>query len=184
MCQPKERLSVILTSLSPGVKTNDTDCLRYSDHLPDAVPSALRCTKNNHKLVCYFEYSFYLCSALVCILRVPGMQLKGNQVQILNSPAAVSFTSDCCKQPPLATGKRFLGRRLSTETSQKTCLCIFFIAFEEKALSLMSRNYSIRHFIHHSDSEKVSYDNKLCQVYLVCPAEVSSSGHFNNKKQR
>ena len=24
----------------------------------------------------------------------------------------------------------------------------------------MSRNYSIRHFIHHSDSEKVSYDNK------------------------
>ena len=33
----------------------------------------------------------------------------------------------------------------------------------------MSRNYSIRHFIHHSDSEKVSYDNKLCQVYLVCP---------------
>ena len=30
----------------------------------------------------------------------------------------------------------------------------------------MSRNYSIRHFIHHSDSEKVSYDNKLCQVYL------------------
>ena len=31
----------------------------------------------------------------------------------------------------------------------------------------MSRNYSIRHFIHHSDSEKVSYDNKLCQVYLV-----------------
>ena len=121
---------------------------------------------------------------MVCILRVPGMQLKGNQVQILNSPAAVSFTSDCCKQPPLATGKRFLGRRLSTETSQKTCLCIFFIAFEEKALSLMSRNYSIRHFIHHSDSEKVSYDNKLCQVYLVCPAEVSSSGHFNNKKQR
>ena len=98
--------------------------------------------------------------------------------------AAVSFTSDCCKQPPLATGKHFLGRRLSTETSQKTCLCIFFIAFEEKALSLMSRNYSIRHFIHHSDSEKVSYDNKLCQVYLVCPAEVSSSGHFNNKKQR
>ena len=120
---------------------------------------------------------------LVCILRVPGMQLKGNQVQILNSPAAVSFTSDCCKQPPLATGKRFLGRRLSTETSQKTCLCIFFIAFEEKALSLMSRNYSIRHFIHHSDSEKVSYDNKLCQVYLVCPAEVSSSGHFNNKNK-
>lgn len=54
VCQPKERLSVILTSLSPGVKTNDTDCLRYSDHLPDAVPSALRCTKNNHKLVCYF----------------------------------------------------------------------------------------------------------------------------------
>ncbi|BAD48320.1 hypothetical protein BF1570 [Bacteroides fragilis YCH46] len=105
-------------------------------------------------------------------------------MQILNSPAAVSFTSDCCKQPPLATGKHFLGRRLSTETSQKTCLCIFFIAFEEKALSLMSRNYSIRHFIHHSDSEKVSYDNKLCQVYLVCPAEVSSSGHFNNKKQR
>ncbi|MZM33213.1 hypothetical protein GT859_10395 [Bifidobacterium pseudocatenulatum] len=51
-------------------------------------------------------------------------------------------------------------------------------------MSLMSRNYSIRHFIHHSDSEKVSYDNKLCQVYLVCPAEVSSSGHFNNKKQR
>ena len=31
----------------------------------------------------------------------------------------------------------------------------------------MSRNYSIRHFIHHSDSEKVSYDNKLCQVYLM-----------------
>ncbi len=31
----------------------------------------------------------------------------------------------------------------------------------------MSRTYSIRHFIHHSDSEKVSYDNKLCQVYLV-----------------
>lgn len=61
---------------------------------------------------------------------------------------------------------------------------ISFTAFEEKALSLMSRNYSIRHFIHHSDSEKVSYDNKLCQVYLVCPAEVSSSGHFNNKKQR
>ena len=54
VCQPKERLSVILTSLSPGIKTNDTDCLRYSDHLPDAVPSALRCTKNNHKLVCYF----------------------------------------------------------------------------------------------------------------------------------
>ena len=54
VCQPKERLSVIPTSLSPGVKTNDTDCLRYSDHLPDAVPSALRCTKNNHKLVCYF----------------------------------------------------------------------------------------------------------------------------------
>ena len=54
VCQPKERLSVILTSLSPGIKTNNTDCLRYSDHLPDAVPSALRCTKNNHKLVCYF----------------------------------------------------------------------------------------------------------------------------------
>ena len=54
VCQSKERLSVILTSLSPGGKTNDTGCLRYSDHLPDAVPSALRCTKNNHKLVCYF----------------------------------------------------------------------------------------------------------------------------------
>ena len=54
VCQPKERLSVILTSLSPGIKTNNTDCLRYSDHLPDAVPSVLRCTKNNHKLVCYF----------------------------------------------------------------------------------------------------------------------------------
>ena len=48
----------------------------------------------------------------------------------------------------------------------------------------MSRNYSIRHFIHHSDSEKVSYDNKLCQVYLVCPAEVTSSGHFNSKKTK
>ena len=48
----------------------------------------------------------------------------------------------------------------------------------------MNRINSIHHFIHHSDSEKVSYDNKLCQVYLVCPAEVSSSGHFNNKKQR
>ena len=54
VCQSKERLSVILTSLSPGGKTNDTGCLPYSDHLPDAVPSALRCTKNNHKLVCYF----------------------------------------------------------------------------------------------------------------------------------
>ena len=51
-------------------------------------------------------------------------------------------------------------------------------------MSLMSRNYSIRHFIHHSDSEKVSYDNKLCQVYLVCPAEVTSSGHFNSKKTK
>ena len=60
---------------------------------------------------------------------------------------------------------------------------IRFTAFEEKALNLMTRT-SVYHFIHHSDSEKVSYDNNLCQVYLVCPAEVSSSGHFNNKKQR
>ena len=110
------------------------------------------------------------------------MQLKGNQVQILNSPAAVCFTKRISKMP-ITTGI-ISGKVLIAETSQKTCLCIFFIAFEEKALSLMSRNYSIRHFIHHSDSEKVSYDNKLCQVYLVCPAEVSSSGHFNNKKQR
>ena len=82
---------------------------------------------------------------------------------------------------PITTGI-ISGKVLIAETSQKTCLCIYFIAFEEKALSLMSRNYSIRHFIHHSDSEKVSYDNKLCQVYLVCPAEVTSSGHFNSKK--
>ena len=47
----------------------------------------------------------------------------------------------------------------------------------------MSRNYSIRHFIHHSDSEKVSYDNKLCQVYLVCPAEVSSSDILTTKNK-
>ena len=30
----------------------------------------------------------------------------------------------------------------------------------------MSRISSIHHFIHHSDSEKVYFSNKLCQVYL------------------
>ena len=108
-------------------------------------------------------------------------------MQIRNYPRSCKF------YPPivwgsvvtfLATGYCENREGATTETSQKTCHAYFIIAFEEKALSLMSRNYSIRHFIHHSDSEKVSYDNKLCQVYLVCPAEVSSSGHFNNKKQR
>ena len=79
----------------------------------------------------------YLCTALVCNPPT-GKQLKGNQVRILNSPAAVSFVK-CDRHIPLKPLDTS-GKASATETSQKTCHAThFIIAFEEKALSLMNR---------------------------------------------
>ncbi len=95
---------------------------------------------------------------------IQGWQLKGNQVQILNSPAAVSFIK-CRRQFTLCHWKFLLpGRRLKQKQVRRPAMHTFIIAFEEKALSLMSRtNRPIISFTK-LDSKKV---NKLCQVYLM-----------------
>ena len=95
---------------------------------------------------------------------IQGWQLKGNQVQILNSPAAVSFIK-CRRQFTLCPWKFLLpGRRLKQKQVRRPAMHTFIIAFEEKALSLMSRtNRPIISFTK-LDSKKV---NKLCQVYLM-----------------
>ena len=76
-------------------------------------------------------------------------RLKGNQVKILNSPAAVSslkrFEHHFCHwflqwvvtvsdlKLMTANCKLILGRRSNTGVSQKTCQASFFLAFEERA---------------------------------------------------
>ena len=102
--------------------------------------------------------------------------LKGNQVRILNSPAAVSFAK-CDRHIPLKPLDTS-GKASATETSQKTCHAThFIIAFEEKALSLMNRTTIScpNHFNWFKESKKV---NELCQVYWECPVEVISPGHL------
>ena len=59
------------------------------------------------------------------------LRLKGNRVQIPDSPAAVSFTKNVASKLPHATGALFPGRPFATETSQKTC--------HANSISLLSR---------------------------------------------
>ena len=46
-------------------------------------------------LSCKRQITIYLCRALVCNSHARGKQLKGNQVKVLNSPAAVSSFFGC-----------------------------------------------------------------------------------------
>ena len=86
-------------------------------------------------------------------------------MQILNSPAAVSFMIGC-RQPTNSHWTSASGKAPGTRNKSEDLPCTVFItAFEEKALSLMKRaNRPIISFIH-SASKKVR-NNKLCQVYL------------------
>ena len=65
------------------------------------------------------------CSCLI----FHGKGLKGNQVKILDSPAAVSFITDWAIT--LATDGK-VGKALNTEVSQKTCKAYYFDGFEER----------------------------------------------------
>ena len=86
-------------------------------------------------------------------------------MQILNSPAAVSFMIGC-RQTTNSHWKSASGKAPGNRNKSEDLPCTVFItAFEEKALSLMKRaNRPIISFIH-SASKKVR-NNKLCQVYL------------------
>ena len=86
-------------------------------------------------------------------------------MQILNSPAAVSFMIGC-RQTTNSHWKAASGKAPGNRSKSEDLPCTVFItAFEEKALSLMKRaNRPIISFIH-SASKKVR-NNKLCQVYL------------------
>ena len=74
-------------------------------------------------------------------LPAPGKELKGNQVKILNRPAAVSFIKGLCNLLPLRERgdgmtlnlQLILGRLHKTEVSQKTCRVCGLEVFEDKA---------------------------------------------------
>ena len=96
--------------------------------------------------------------------------------------------SRCCKfyiyvvnKQLLATGKQNPGRLFATGTSQKTCHVNSFHCFRGKSVeSNDPDSSSIISFIT-LIQRKCVQTNKLCQVYLVCPAEGISPGHFYGK---
>ena len=57
-----------------------------------------------------------------------GKGLKGNRVQIPDSPAAVSFITDKATLMPLTK----VGKAPDPEVSQKTCKAYYFDGFEER----------------------------------------------------
>ena len=106
-----------------------------------------------------------------------GKRLKGNQVQILNSPAAVSSIL-CCKQPTFSHWKKNFREGARNRNKSEDLPCNQFHCFRGKSVESNEPDNSVYHFIHHSDSEKVCF-NKLCQKFIyACPVEGISPGHF------
>ena len=83
-----------------------------------------------------------------------------------------------CEQPTFSHWKETSGKAPATGTSQKTCRATNFTAFEEKALSLMNR--TIRLSFHSSLWFRESMFKLInsAKVYLACPVEGISPGHF------
>jgi len=114
-------------------------------------------------LFCFPRKNLYLCNALVCH-SYPRLAIK-------RESGANPEQSRCCKfhkMPqtiyPMPLEVSLPGRRLKQKQVRRPAMHTFIIAFEEKALSLMSRtNRPIISFTK-LDSKKV---NKLCQVYLM-----------------
>ncbi len=83
---------------------------------------------NSPSLFCPLLRLRYLCIALVRISFRQELRLKGNRVQIPDSPAAVSFAIIVAGNNlmPLKPNEGF-GKASATETSQKTCHAILYV---------------------------------------------------------
>ena len=106
-----------------------------------------------------------------------GERLKGNQVQVLNSPAAVS-SYIMLWATTSSHWKAKSGKALAIRTSQKTYHANSFHCFRGK--SVESNDPDISSIISFTTliQRKCVQTNKLCQVYYVCPVEAISPGHF------
>lgn len=133
---------------------------------------------NNLLLSCIKQINYLSLSRI-------GLQLSHTREAIKRESGVNPEQSRCCKfhtlrceQPTFSHWKETSGKAPATGTSQKTCRATNFTAFEEKALSLMNR--TIRLSFHSSLWFRESMFKLInsAKVYLACPVEGISPGHF------